>query len=152
MNNQDVRQHLRKGELAVAQLETLGFTYEVRKGWTAPELKPKHLSREDAVKALKDLLEGLEVPAEVPVNGPNWHLVKDMVGRAFQVRCENIPLTSPLREYNPFHHFAGKKFVADSIQYERSPHYTGYTVSFQFNLRPHTPSTVRLPLSCAAFV
>ena len=151
MNNQDVRQHLRKGELAVAQLETLGFTYEVRKGWTAPELKPKHLSREEAVKALKELVEGLEVPAEKPIEGPNWNLVKDMVGHSFKVRPQNIPLTHPLREYNPLHHFAGKWFIAESIQYERSEHYTGYMVSFRFNLKPHSPSLVRLPLSCAAF-
>lgn len=151
MNNQDVRQHLRKGELAVAQLETLGFTYEVRKGWSAPELKPKHLSREEAIKALKELMEGLEVPPEAkPTEGPNWHLVKDMVGKFFRIRPENIPLMHPLRDYGSIH-FNGVNFKALSIQYERSATYTGYTVSFEFPLRAFHPQEVRLPLSCAAF-
>uniref|UniRef100_A0AAU6W3S6 Uncharacterized protein n=1 Tax=Pseudomonas phage Ghuch01 TaxID=3138535 RepID=A0AAU6W3S6_9CAUD len=160
MNNSEVRAHLRKGELAVTVLETLGYRFETdpansnRTIWVAPEPTP-----EDTVaKAVKDLIEtqtkaGIDVfkrSLEHDKHGPNWHLVKDLKGKTFRIRPENIPLAHPLRGYG-VNHFRGVNYVATDIRYERSPHYTGYTVCFEFKTRPYTPEVVRLPLSCAAF-
>uniref|UniRef100_A0AAU8BVK1 Uncharacterized protein n=1 Tax=Pseudomonas phage PMBT23 TaxID=3137284 RepID=A0AAU8BVK1_9VIRU len=161
MNNSEVRAHLRKGETAVALLETLGYRFDTdpananRKVWIAPAPKPE----DEITKTVRELIETREKAAvdvfkkglEYDKHGPNWHLVKDMVGRNFKVRCENIPEGHPLREFGYGPHFFGKVFKAIEIKYERSATYTGYTVAFHFNTRPYTPQVVRLPLSCAAF-
>lgn len=161
MNNSEVRAHLRKGELAVALAEALGYTFGAdpensnRDIWIAPPAKP-----EDVVaKAVKDLIEA-QAKAQVDAfketiksdpRGPNWHLVEGSVGKLFRVRPENIPLKHPLREYGDVH-FSGVNFRARSIQYERGPEFTGYTVTFAFRMRPYgILKEVRLPLSCAAF-
>ncbi|WYW04371.1 hypothetical protein Kurepalu2_00024 [Pseudomonas phage vB_PpuP-Kurepalu-2] len=167
MNNSEIRKHLRKGELAVALAEALGYTFGAdpehpnREVWIAP-VKPEDVLKdalekliEDRVKAVvkdetaKAYLAGEKAGLQGAA-GPNWHIVKDMVGKLFRVRQENIPVNHPLRNYGS-NHFMGVNFKAMSIQYERSPEYTGYTVSFEFKLRPFNPSVVRLPLSCAAF-
>jgi hypothetical protein len=164
MNNTEVRKHLRKGELATALAEALGYTFGTdpensnRDIWIAPPAKP-----EDSVaKAVKDLIEA-QTKAQVDAfkkaqvdpfrdpRGPNWHTLEPMIGKLFRVRQDNIPEKHPLHGFGDAH-FAGVNYRAQSIQYERSPEYTGYTVSFSFRLRPYgIPSLVRLPLSCAAF-
>ncbi|QJD54615.1 hypothetical protein PssvBMR1_gp22 [Pseudomonas phage MR1] len=160
MNNSEVRAHLRKGELAVTVLETLGYRFETdpananRTIWVAPEPTP-----EDTVaKAVKDLIEtqtkaGIDVfkrSLEHDKHGPNWHIVKELKGKYFRVRPENIPELHPLRNFGDSH-FRARNYKALDITYERSKRYTGYLVCFEFNTRPYTPEVVRLPLSCAAF-
>ncbi|UMO76099.1 hypothetical protein PF_00025 [Pseudomonas phage P413] len=162
MNNSEVRAHLRKGELAVTVLETLGYRFETdpananRTVWVAPEPTP-----EDTVtKAVKDLIKAETAKAYLAGEkygleqgngqGPNWHLVKDLKGKIFRLRPENIPEMHPLRRFG-VSHFHGVNFMAIDITYERSRHYTGYLVHFEFKTRPYTPEVVRLPLSCAAF-
>ncbi|CUR50693.1 hypothetical protein SHL_00003 [Pseudomonas phage shl2] len=162
MNNSEVRAHLRKGETAVALLETLGYRFDTdpananRKVWIAPAPKPEDDLTASIKKLIKDETAKAYLAGERSVtnssHGPNWHLVRDMVGKNFKVRPENIPEQHPLRNFSAGPHFFGKVFRAESIQYERSATYTGYTVSFHFNTRPYTPQVVRLPLSCAAFV
>ncbi|QJD54671.1 hypothetical protein PssvBMR2_gp28 [Pseudomonas phage MR2] len=171
MNNSEIRKHLRKGELAVATLEALGHVFGTdpdnsnREIWIAP-VDPKDTLKELLEEIIKDGIEkGLkerlkeetakaylagENHAKTAHIGPNWHLVKDMVGRRFRVKPESIPLNHPLRDFGPIH-FHGVNYIAQSIQYERSETYTGYTISFEFALRPYHPQVVRLPLSCAAF-
>uniref|UniRef100_A0AAU6VZM4 Uncharacterized protein n=1 Tax=Pseudomonas phage Ghual01 TaxID=3138534 RepID=A0AAU6VZM4_9CAUD len=158
IDNSEVRAHLRMGEQAVTLLKSMGYRYDrpdnAAHKWVAPEPTP-----EDTVaKAVKDLIEtqtkaGIDVfkrSLEHDKHGPNWHLVKDLKGKIFRIRPENIPLAHPLRSYG-LNHFRGVNYVATDIRYERSPHYTGYTVCFEFKTRPYTPEVVRLPLSCAAF-
>lgn len=159
LDNSEVRAHLRMGEQAVTLLKSLGYRYEQPSNaahqWVAPEPKPE----DEIAKTVRELIETREKAAvdvfkkglEYDKHGPNWHLVKDMVGRNFKVRCENIPEGHPLREFGYGTHFFGKVFKAIEIKYERSATYTGYTVAFHFNTRPYTPQVVRLPLSCAAF-
>ncbi|WYW04470.1 hypothetical protein Mudajogi_00025 [Pseudomonas phage vB_PpuP-Mudajogi] len=163
MNNSEVRAHLRKGELAVALLETLGYRFETdpananRTIWIAPPATDEDTVTSALKKLIKDETAKAYLAGErsglakaAPEQGPNWHLVKDMVGRFFRIRPENIPEHHPLREFGAIH-YNGVNFKAMSIQYERSATYTGYTVAFEFKTRPFTPQVVRLPLSCAAF-
>ena len=171
MNNSEIRKHLRKGELAVATLEALGHVFGTdpensnREIWIAP-VDPKDTLKELLEEIIKDGIEkGLkerlkdetakaylagEAFAKNGPQGPNWHLVKGMVGKQFRVKPENIPLDHPLRSFGSIH-FHGVNYIAQSIQYERSEAYTGYTITFVMALRPYRPQEVRLPLSCAAF-
>lgn len=160
MNNSEIRKHLRKGELAVALAESLGYTFGTdpenanREVWNAPPATPE----DAALKALRELIESREVAAvnafkesqKTNPNGPNWHLVEGMQGRLFRVRPENIPVGHPLRDYGKIHF--ERNYRADEIRYVRSPAYTGYSVGFKFQKFPYAlHETVWLPLSCAAF-
>lgn len=58
MTNSDIRKHLRKGEQAVAILESLGYTYRgtsVRPEWVAPKEKPEDAILAPIIKALAEL-------------------------------------------------------------------------------------------------
>ena len=162
LDNSEVRAHLRKGEQAVTLLTSLGYRYETPSNaphlWVAPENPQDALkdALEELIKTgieqgVKNRMEALKETQASDPRGPNWHLVEGMVGKNFRVRQENIPLKHPLRDYGDVH-FRNVNYTAQSIQYERSTEYTGYTVSFAFRLRPYAHlQLVRLPLSCAAF-
>lgn len=70
MNSSEIRKHLKKGELAVALLESLGYVYED----SAPS-KPPRWSGEDTVKGrydalLSDISKHLPKPEPVKVEVP----------------------------------------------------------------------------------
>lgn len=163
MNNSEVRAHLRKGELAVTVLETLGYRFETdpantnREIWIAPAPVKKHKDLfEEALDPLIDSLRDLmfkEVArreeAVVRPQGPNWHIVKDLAGKHFTIRPENIPRGHDLYR----RHVLGHRFKATSIEYVKNiGDYTGYRALFncQFGLDPQV-RTLWLPLSACAF-
>lgn len=151
LDNNEVRAHIRKGEQAVTLLTSLGYVYKTPANaphvWEAP-VSP--------VDELKDALEAIikarvQEAVKADPRGPNWHLVEGLVGKDFMVRPENIPEGHTLRIFNPVHHFRGKSFNATKIEYRRDPNYTGYAVSFNFNVRPFRQESVWIPLSACAF-
>lgn len=155
MNGSDVRKFIKQGEQATELLEKMGYQYSAKPGehphWIAPEnpLDP-------IIEGLKKLVAeqvAAATPKPEPVDpakGPNWHIVKELIGKLFMVRQENIPLTSVMRGFGKWH-FQGKRFTALDLQYRRTPDYTGYAVLFKFNTRPYQPEVVWLPLSACAF-
>lgn len=153
ITNSDIRKHLRKGELATDTLESLGYQYDDRKGWS---LKEGSQNPSELIEAIRKLIEPPKEAVKTgveggPGRGPQWSVVKDLIGGRFRVRYSNIPETSKLREYSYAAHFQGKYFTVHDIRWIEEPHYKGYTVLFYFNLKPHTPALVWLPLSACAF-
>ncbi|WGH28286.1 hypothetical protein 10P302A_gene0026 [Pseudomonas phage 10P302A] len=158
MNGSDVRKFIKQGEQATEVLEKLGYTYSAKAGehphWVAPVdvLDPiKEALLKIVAEATETQVKEFKEAQRDDPQGPNWHLIKDMVGRNFKVRAENIPESNVLRGYSAGPHFFGKLFRALEIKYRRSDEYTGYAVLFSFKLRPFNEEVVWLPLSACAF-
>ena len=74
MDNRKVRSYLRKGELAVALLDTLGYQFDEKSyampKWVAPEKQDpiKALTEKFEAELLKPMIEKLKGLAKAPVN------------------------------------------------------------------------------------
>lgn len=165
MTNSEVRAHLRKGELAVALAEALGYTFEKdpknpnREVWIAPPVKA-----EDAL--LENLREHIEAKSQElgetlarqriaeekakDEQGPNWFLVEPNIGKNFRVLIEKIPSWHPIANFA--FQLSGAYYKAENIKYVRGTKYPGYIVEFTYQRGAFgIYSKGSLPLSCAAF-
>lgn len=158
--NQEIRKELRKGELAVKLLESLGYSYtegprHPRRApqWTAPV--PKEEVKVDPKVALaKFLREQAEALSPTPVEPANtveqFGLPPIARGRDFTVDFRRIPAWHKLKSYHPSH-FAGRKFSVGEVYKPQTASYpTGWAVEFTFETML-TAERVWLPLSACNF-
>lgn len=123
MNNQDVRKHLRKGELAVAQLESVGWSYDDAQGWIAPVAKP---APKGPVTVNRQQLEKW-ILKNLPELFPCEHA--DLKGKVFGIKYDLIPSWNKLVQL-PAYRFMGAGFRAIDIREVSTEHYTGTAVEF----------------------
>ena len=139
MDNQKVRAHLRKGELAVTLLESLGYTYTESKGhpqreplWSAPAKSELELFKEQ----LQELLTPPE-KRKSPVRN----------GAVFTVT--SLPSGHHLNAYMynrmAFRVLSSEWIVDGSEKSTRLKGFTGWVVHFEM---PHSRKGLWLPLSC----
>lgn len=141
MDNQKVRAHLRKGELAVTLLESLGYSYNESKGhpqreplWIAPAKSELELFKEQ----LKELLTP---PAE------RGSPVRD--GASFTVT--SLPAGHFLQAYiyrSYVFTVTSSEWIAEgSAQSQKLKGFTGWAVHFNFE-QGFRKQGLWLPLSC----
>jgi len=141
VDNQKVRAHLRKGELAVTLLESLGYSYNESKGhpqreplWIAPSKSELELFKEQLQELLKPPQE-----RKSPIRN----------GARFSVT--SLPSGHYLHAYM-YRHMSFKAessewIVAGSKQSEKLHGFTGWVVHFTFSCSQRTRG-LWLPLSC----
>lgn len=138
MDNQKVRAHLRKGELAVAMLESLGYRYEEKAyavpKWVAPAKSELELFKDQ----LKELLTP---PAE------RCSPVRD--GASFTVT--SLPAGHFLQAYiyrSYVFTVTSSEWIAEgSAQSQKLKGFTGWAVHFNFE-QGFRKQGLWLPLSC----
>ncbi|NBF03775.1 hypothetical protein GV819_15890 [Pseudomonas sp. Fl5BN2] len=148
MNSSEIRKHLKKGELAVALLESLGYVYED----SAPS-KPPRWSGEDTVKGryddlLSEIAKHLPKPEPVKVEVPVDPDIR--VGDRFVINT--LPKGHHLRSaWPPF----GCLFTVDNVQWiaagtpasQKLDGFHGFAVNFRY-FNGLKPVGLWLPLSC----
>lgn len=152
MNSSEVRKFIKKGELAVEVLESLGYTFSTPDNSHPVWVKPVEVL-DPILESIKKLIESQVESRVIHENGaygPRWDSVKGLKGRPFKINHSKIPDGHKLERYGVTH-FWNKLFVAQEIRYENSETFKGYVVLFKFNTKPFTTEAVWLPLSACSF-
>lgn len=146
MDNQKVRQYLRKGELAVTLLESLGYRYAEPTGhpkrephWVEPET---FVSMEDARKEMQAVLDRFRKPEapKCPVNVGDTFTVTDLPSGHF-LHGYGSALKSKYKAIET-------RLIAEGTEASRNlKGFTGWTVSFDVEL-VFNKRRLWLPVSC----
>lgn len=144
MNSSEIRKHLKKGELAVALLESLGYVYED---------KPPRWSGEDTAKGrydalLSDISKHLPKPEPVKVEVPVDPDIR--VGDRFVINA--LPKGHHL---HGVYRWAGQVFTVDNVQWiaagvpasQKLEGFHGFAVNFRY-FDGFKQVGLWLPLSC----
>ena len=136
MDNQKVRAHLRKGELAVTLLESLGYRYEQEVGtptfWVAPAKSELELFKEQ----VQELLTPPQERSNPVANGALFTVTSLPSGHhlnAYMYRRMTFKVVS------------SEWILEGSDKSTRLNGFTGWVVHFEM---PHSRKGLWLPLSC----